>query len=206
MNSVIGNRDQSKQPCGPGRPMCPELHCAVLEATNRLLETQAVGDLTINGIAKEAGVSRPAIYRRWSNVREIALEAFLTSTEQQIPMARTSSAAEMLRAQIRAIAKFMRGSGGRIVAELVGEGQKDPEVLAEFRDRFLTQRRLAGRAVIEKGIESGEFDASIDVEIAVDLYAGPIYYRLMTGHGKLTDAFACELAARVLRALAPQST
>lgn len=184
--------------------MCPELHRSVLDATNRLLEVKSVGDLTINGIAKEAGVSRPAIYRRWSNVREIALEAFLASTDQQIRTSRADAAAEKLRAQIRGIAKFMRGRGGRIVAELIGEGQSDPDALAQFREQFLKHRRDAGRAVLAEGIASGEFDAEIDPELAIDLYAGPIYYRLLTAHAKLTDAFACELAERVLRSLRPQ--
>ncbi|MEM9030177.1 MAG: TetR/AcrR family transcriptional regulator [Pseudomonadota bacterium] len=201
MNALKTNSYDGDTRCGPGRPMCPELHRAVLDATNRLLETKSIGELTINGVAKEAGVSRPAIYRRWSNVREIALEAFLESTDQQIPTSRAGTASEKLRAQVRAITKFMRGRGGRIAAELIGEGQSDANALADFRNQFLQHRRAAGRVVIELGIASGEFDPDIDVELAVDLYAGPIYYRLLTGHAKLTDAFAQELADRVLRSL-----
>lgn len=201
MTAVKTNAYQGDGYCGPGRPMCPELHRSVLDATNRLLETKAVGELSINGIAKEAGVSRPAIYRRWSNVREIALEAFLASTDQQVPASRADTASDKLRAQIRAIVRFMRGRGGRIVAELIGEGQSDTDALALFRDQFLQRRRDAGRAVIKDGIAAGEFDPDIDIELAIDLYAGPIYFRLLAGHQRLTDAFAKQLADRVLRSL-----
>lgn len=206
MSTVKTDAYQPTAHCGSGRPMCPELHRSVLDATNRLLETHSVGELTINGIAKEAGVSRPAIYRRWSNVREIALEAFLGCTDRKIRGSRAETASEALKAQIRAIAEFMRGRGGRIVAELIGEGQCDPEALADFRDQFLTHRRASCRAVLEEGIANGEFDPNLDVELAIDLYVGPIYYRLLVGHAKLTDSFACQLADQVLRSISAEPT
>lgn len=200
---MIDGDDSVKVRSGPGRPMSDALHRAVLDATNRLLRENAVGDLTINGIAKEAGVSRPAIYRRWTNPREIALDAFLETTAAQIPVKEHATAKEMLHEQILAMARFMRGRGGRIIAELLGEGQRDAGMLAMFRERFLAARRGAARMVIEKGIETGEFDAAIDIEMAIDLYAGPIYYRLIVGHGGITDAFAEELTKRVYMALRP---
>ena len=186
---------------GPGRPMSAEVHAAIIDATNRLLETQSVGDLTIHGIAKAAGVSRPAIYRRWSSPREIALDSFLASASRQIPTLPSGDPVEAFSEHVVAMARFMRGRGGRIIAELIGEGQKDPEMLALFRERFLADRRRQARALIERGIAEGAFDPSIDIELAIDLYAGAIYHRALLHHADLDDGFAKALAMNVLRAL-----
>jgi hypothetical protein len=83
---------------------------------------------------------------------------------------------------------------GRIVAELLAEGQSEPETLADFRRRFFAGRRLAIREVIERGINSGEFDSRLDVEIALDTLYGAIYFRLILGHLPLDQEFAKALA------------
>ena len=186
---------------GPGRPMDPNVDRSILEATRSLLETQSVGELTMNGIAKAAGVSRPAVYRRWSSPREVALEAFLERTSDEVPTPDAGTAAEALSGHIVAMVRFMRGRGGRIAAELVGDGQGDPEMLAMYRSRLLEPRRREGRRLIERGVEGGEFDPDIDVDIAIDLYAGPIYFRTLAGHAALTDDFAQKLADRVVQAV-----
>ncbi|MGH1483382.1 MAG: TetR/AcrR family transcriptional regulator [Geminicoccales bacterium] len=181
--------------------MSAEVYRAVLDATNRMLEATRVGELTINTIAKEAGVSRPAIYRRWSTPREIALEAFLQSTSEAVTAPICDTSSEVLKAYILALTRFMRGRGGRIIAELLGEAQNDPELLTLFHERFLDSRREHGRGLIERGMESGEFDPKLDIGLMIDLYAGPIYYRALSAHAELTDDFAHELGACVCKAL-----
>jgi len=193
--------DVDVEPAGPGRPMSPEVHEAIIDATNRMLETQSVGDLTINGIAKAAGVSRPAIYRRWSNPRDIALDAFLASADRSIPAEPKGNPETAFKNHVRAMVRFMAGRGGRIIAELVGEGQKDPEMLALFRERFLTDRRAQARALIEYGVEKGSFNPVFDPELVIDLYAGAIYHRALLHHGKLDRSFADQLANVMLRLL-----
>lgn len=184
-----------------GRPMDPKVHDAILSAAIELLETQSVGELTIKGIAEAAGVTRPAIYRRWSTPIEIALDAFLETTGREIPIDLGGDPVKALAAHILAMTRFMRSRRGRIVAEILGAGQGDPELLALFRERFLNQRRDLGRALFRKGIEQGAFDPDLDIDLAIDLYAGPIYHRALAGHSNLTDAFAERLFALVKGAI-----
>ena len=192
---------EATSPMARGRPMDPKVHAAILRAAADLLETQGVGGLTIKGIAEAAGVTRPAIYRRWSTPTEIALDAFLGIAEREIPTEAGDDPAAALAEHILAMARFMRGQRGRVVVELLGAAQSDPELLALFRERFLGRRRALGRALFEAGIAAGAFDPDLDVELAIDLYAGPIYHRAIAGHEALSDAFAQALAGRVLRAV-----
>lgn len=193
-------KNEATQPVR-GRPMDQKVHDAILSATMKLLETQSVGDLTIKGIADAAGVTRPAIYRRWSTPTEIALDAFLETADREIPFEDGDDLVEALTEHILAMTRFMRSQRGRVVTELLGAAQSDPELLALFRERFLEQRRKLGRVLFQDGIDRGAFDADIDIDLAIDLYAGPIYHRALAGHETLTDAFAERLADYVLRAI-----
>jgi AcrR family transcriptional regulator len=184
-----------------GRPMDSKVHNAILTAVLKLLETQNVVDLTIKGIAQAAGVTRPAIYRRWSTPIDIALDAFLETTEQEISVDVNGDPAEALAAHILAMTRFMRSPRGRLLAVLLGAAQSDTATRAAFRERFLKQRRKHGRILFERGMNFGKFDADLDIELAIDLYAGPIYYRALGGHQMLSDKFAKGLAKRVLRAV-----
>lgn len=179
--------------------MSAEVHAAIIAATNKLLETQSVGELTIKGIAKAAGVSRPAIYRRWSNPREVVLDSFLESASRRIPVPSSGDPIEAFSEHVYAMVCFMQGRGGRIIAELIGEGQSDSEMLNLFRERFLADRRARARALIERGILEGAFKSTIDIEFVIDLYAGAIYHRALLHHGELDDDFAEMLVKSVLQ-------
>lgn len=185
----------------PGRPRSEEAHRALLEATTRLMEAMPIRNITIAGIAKEAGVGKPTIYRWWDSKCAIVMDAFLDATAPHIPFPKGKSALDSLAMQVRLVIQLLRGRSGRIVAEMVGEGQSDTHILEEFRDRFFSQLLAPARAVIERGKEAGEFDKSLDTDLALDLIYGPIYYRLLVGHQPLDDHFAMALPERIAAAL-----
>jgi len=185
----------------PGRPRSEEAHQALLDATARLMEAMPIRQITIAGIAKEAGVGRPTIYRWWDSKCALVMDAFLATAAPQVPFPKDKSAIDALTLQVKRLIKFLCGRSGRNVAEIVGEGQSDPHILEEFRDRFFSQLLAPARAVIEKGKERGELDEHLDTELALDLIYGPIYYRLLVGHQPLNESFAKALLERVATAL-----
>ncbi len=191
----------SKPTRKPGRPRSDEAHQALLDATGRLMEKMPIRNITIGGIAKEAGVGKPTIYRWWDSKCAIVMDAFLATTAPKIPFPKSGSAVDALTLQLKRVIKLLRGPSGRIVAEMVGEGQSDPHILEEFRDRFFSQLLAPARAVIESGKKSGELDRKLDTDLALDLIYGPIYYRLLVGHKPLNESFAKALPERVVAAL-----
>ncbi len=185
----------------PGRPRSVEAQRAVLEATARLMETVPVRVITIDGIAKEAGVGKPTIYRWWDSKCALVMDTFLATAAPKIPFPKSGSATDALSLQLKRVIKLLRGRSGQIVAEIVGEGQSNPHVLEEFRRRFFTQLLAPARAVIERGKEIGELDKSLDTDLALDLIYGPIYYRLLVGHQPLDAKFSENLPKRIVLAL-----
>ena len=69
-----------------GRPRSEAARQAILEATRTLLEATSVRDLTIETIAKQAGVSKSTIYRWWPNKAAIVIDA----VEAMVPRTRLS--------------------------------------------------------------------------------------------------------------------
>jgi AcrR family transcriptional regulator len=185
----------------PGRPRSEQAHQALLDATARLMAEMPIRNITIGGIAREAGVGKPTIYRWWDSKCALVMDAFLATAAPQIPFPKSGSAVAALKLQVKRVIKLLRGRSGRIVAEMVGEGQSDPHVLEEFRERFFSRLLGPARAIIEQGKNTGELDRTLDTDLALDLIYGPVYYRLLVGHQPLDAAFAKALPERVVMAL-----
>jgi AcrR family transcriptional regulator len=189
----------------PGRPRSKAADTAILDATMRLLRTTPVGQLTIEAIAREAGVGKPTIYRRWPNKNAVVLDAAFRFVAEQLEFPATDTALDVLLTQVETVVSLMNSRVGQVLAELIGEGQSDPETLASVNERFMHVRRESAARLIERGKQSGEFDPSIDVELAIDLIYGPLYYRLLTGHLPLDSAFARDTVTWVMRVIRPAS-
>jgi AcrR family transcriptional regulator len=184
-----------------GRPRSESSRVAILEATWTLLKTTTLRDLSIEAIARESGVGKTTIYRWWPNKTAVVMDAFFEKLNPEIQFPECGSAAEAIADQIALLIKAFGGEYGRIVAQIIAEGQACPGTLASYRDRFLHARREAAKAIIRQGIESGEFNPALDPELAIDLLYGPIYLRLLVGHLPLDQVFAKELSDWGLNAL-----
>ncbi|BAZ13883.1 transcriptional regulatory protein TetR family [Calothrix sp. NIES-4071] len=193
--------DETKSSKRSGRPRSLASKEAILNTTWKLLQAGTVKDLSIEAIAREAGVGKTTIYRWWSSKAAVIVDAFMAQVEPEIPSIETESAVIALKEQITALAKAFTGDNGRIVAEIIAEGQSSSEALKSFRDRFILPRREAALSVIEKGIKLGEFDESLNPELALDVSYGSLYYRLMVGHLPIDEDFAEHLPDVVIKGL-----
>lgn len=185
----------------PGRPRSEAAHQAILQTVAKMMETTPVRAITIGGIAKAAGVGKPTIYRWWDSKCALVMDAYLERmTPKNLPE-KPTGIIDALSEQLTRTITQLQGRDGKIVAEIIGEGQSDPHILEEFRQRFIAQLLAPARELIEQGREIGEIDKNLDTDLALDLIYGPVYYRLLVGHQPLDDAFARSLPSRVLAAL-----
>lgn len=184
-----------------GRPRSEESRAAILDATWGLLKTMCLKELSIEAIARAAGVGKTTIYRWWPNKAAVAMDAFFEKLVPEIQFPEGVSATEAITQQMQLLVKAFSGDYGRIVAQIIAEGQACPETLVNYRDRFLNPRRAAAKAIIQQGIESGEFDSKLDPELAIDILYGAIYFRLLVGHLPLDRQFAEALPQWALKVL-----
>ncbi|MCB1531183.1 MAG: TetR/AcrR family transcriptional regulator [Rhodospirillales bacterium] len=184
-----------------GRPRSEESHRAILDATRRLLTHNSVAKLSVEAIAKKAGVGKTTIYRWWPNKQAVVMDAVFSQPGFHNILPASASSFDGVRAQVDKLMRQLSGKNGRVVAEIIGEAQGDPEALKNLVENFFQDRYNALAGYLEQGKDSGEFPADLDIEAAIDVILGPIVFRLMTGQD-FDAAFEENVSLMLRKALA----
>ena len=73
------------------------------------------------------------------------------------------------------------------------------------RDDFLAGRRSALAEVLRRGIERGDLRCDLDLELALDVLGGPLFYRLLVTGGPIDEQLAEGVADLILRGFSPRA-
>lgn len=182
-----------------GRPRSEATRKAILAATLQLLRDESIQAITIEAIARQAGVSKATIYRWWQSKASVVIDAFIEHHVVKTPLRHDIHPAEAMLAHWRLFAEQYSGWAGRIVAQILAEGQSDPDVQREFRERFYYGRRAVIREVVEKLRKEVPAVTRIDPEMLMDMFYSPVYMRLLWGYGPIDDKFISEYPISVFR-------
>ena len=177
---------------GRGRPRSPETREKILKAAYEMLIEVGFMDLTIEGVAAKAGVGKPTIYRRWKCKAELAMDAFLEAVNPEIAFPDTGSAKEDFREQMQKVVKLMNSPRGEVLANVIGCGQANDDLITAFRKNWLLPRREDAKRIFQRGVERGELKDDVDVEVAIDALYSPLFYRLLLKHQALSNKFVDE--------------
>ncbi|GGG26944.1 TetR family transcriptional regulator [Rhodococcoides trifolii] len=182
---------------------------AVLQATMELLDgrggTPAVTlqKLSIESIARQAGVSKMTIYRWWPNKAAIVIDSFIDNHVVQTPVRQDGPALAALREHLASLARVYSGPEGRLIAQLIAECQYDAATLAEFKERFWKGRVAAAQSLIERAVLEGDLTPGLDPDLIAETLYAPIYFRLLFQTGELDRASTEALLDAVLTGFAP---
>lgn len=186
-----------------GRPRSEAARRRMLDAARDMLEEGGLLSVTMEGVAARARVGKPTVYRHWKNRHELAMAALLaTSAEMSVPSP-AQAPLEALRAQLKAMATLFASGTGRHVTALLSSGYGETELSKAFRSHFVQARRDEGRTLLERAMAAGEIRPDVDVHVATDLIYGPIFYRLMMGHGPVDASFVDRLLSELNAGLQP---
>jgi len=86
---------------------------------------------------------------------------------------------------------------------LVEEARRNPALAGTIRDEFLSGRRAALSAVLKRGVRRGELRRGLDLELALDVLGGAIFYRLLVTGGPIDERLAEGIVELILRGFAP---
>jgi AcrR family transcriptional regulator len=172
---------------------------AVLHAADDLLAEQGFAAVTIEGIAARAGVAKQTIYRWWSSKVDVLLDTLIDDSRTRLAVPDTGSAVEDARRHLRSLAAFItQDPAGKVLLALIGEAQHDAEMARIFHARYLDQQRSDERAMLARGVDSGELPGDLDLDAALDALYGPVFYRALMSGGPIPRAFTDALVHRVL--------
>jgi AcrR family transcriptional regulator len=172
-----------------GRPRNVETEKAILAASYDLLLEAGFGTVTVEKIAERAKVSKATIYKWWPNKAAVVMDGFLSAAMSRLPVPDTGSAVNDIIIHASNLAKFLTSREGKVINELIGEGQFDLKLAAEYRLRYFNPRRLDARRILERGVQRGELKEELDLELCIDLIYGPIFYRLLVTGENLEEDF-----------------
>lgn len=162
-----------------GRPRSEEAKTSILQTAYELLLEHGLAGVTIEGIAKKAGVSKVTIYKWWQTKSALVLDAFFAATETILPVPDTGFIKDDLFQQANNLSEFINSPKGKVISEFIAEGQYDSEFAKEYRSRYFVPRRFISRKIFERGIQRGEIKENTDIELCIDLIFSPIFYRLL---------------------------
>ncbi len=191
----------NQQRRGRGRPRSAtaEAHSAILTAVYELLQERSVRDVTMEAVARKAGVGKPTLYKWWPTKAALVLAVVQERVMDGLEPPMLGTAEAVIRGTVRGLIKAFNGFYGKVMAELIAEGQSEPALLQELYDRHIGQRRAETVAAVERDKAAGEFVADTDADVLIDTIFGAIYYRLLLRSAPLTEEFGERVVDQVLR-------
>jgi AcrR family transcriptional regulator len=162
------------------RTLDPGVDDAIAAAALALLVERGFARMTIEAVAKAAGVGKPAIYRRFSD--KAGLVAHVISG--QLPVLELPDLGDSRAELWRAVEQGLPVDGPSyvgLIGGLIAEQDRHPELIEAFRERILLPRRGIVRSIIERGQARGQIRVGLDPEAALELMAGSFLARVFAG-------------------------
>ncbi len=179
------------------RPRDQAIDRAVVDACVELLDEVGRHRLTREQIARRAGVSLPAVTRRFDSVDDILLAVASTPPHRPDELADADSLRSFLVMALNRTARtFAKVPIRRSAAELLAAAAGDERIEKAFQTT-LGDLRAEGLAWVEHAREVGEIAPDVDGEMLLDLVNGAAYYRLLW-RGEIITPDDAEQLVRVI--------
>lgn len=181
----------------------PEVTDAIRTAVLQELAEYGYGRLSIERVARRAGVGKAAVYRRWPSKLPIVLDIVSELAAQTLPTPDTGSLQGDIRELLTVAAKVLRHPiAVQILPDLLAEAVRNREIASALRNAVRAAQGGIVETVVRKAVNRGELPANADTDLALDLVAGPLYWRLMMDQAAPPDDYLDRLAAAAVAALA----
>ena len=178
-----------------GRPRNPAADEAILDAARDVLARKGFTGTSMEEIARQAGVGKDTLYRRWSSKEDLVLFLLKVIAEQTVKAPQLDDPRYALFLFLQAIRKVnMDTDLGPIIAGTVGESARNERLAAGFRD-FWRERRTIPAALVRRIAPSTATDE--EIETILDHILGPIYYRLLLTGAPVDDEYLWELIGTI---------
>ncbi|WBB52061.1 TetR/AcrR family transcriptional regulator [Verrucosispora sp. WMMD573] len=179
-----------------------EITSAIRRALMQELAAVGYGRLSIEAVARRAGVSKTAIYRRWNSKLDLVLDVVSAAASRKLPMLDTGT----LDGDVRLLLLVVSGALGhpvasQIIPDLLAEAARNPQIAGTLQGALKDYQDRIGKIVIGRAVERGELPGGADPRIAADLIVGPIYWRMAIARSPLDPAELDRMARAAVAAL-----
>ncbi len=182
----------------PGRG--PKVRTAVLSATLGELTDSGYAALTVENVARRAGVHKTTVYRRWKDRESLVADAVTELAGTREPFPDSGDISADLHTLARSLVRFLASPAGQAVtAVTLSDAGRIPEVAAAQR-HFFEDRYRQAEPVIRAAIARGELPAGTDPAEVVRAVIAPIYLRILVTAEPISERTANTAADAALAA------
>ncbi|MFI6766988.1 TetR/AcrR family transcriptional regulator [Streptomyces sp. NPDC050355] len=167
-------------------------------------ELAAVGfaRMSIEGIARRAGVGKTAVYRRWRSKLHLVLDVVSAVAAAGLPAPDTGSLRGDVRMLLEVAARALKHPmASQIIPDLLAEAARSPELAQALKTALHDSQQGVAAAVVARAVERGELPQDVDAHLALDLLTGPLYWRLLVVRDGLPKGYLDALSGSVVAAL-----
>ncbi len=180
-----------------GRPRDPERDLAILRAARTVIGQKGFTGASMEVIARTAGVGKDTLYRRWRSKEQLVQDLLAVIADDGVRVNDDDDPGFALFTFLQDVVRLNTESDfGAIVAGVIGESARNPEMARSFRAFWADRRRVAG-TLVRRMIGPDRPDR--DVEQILDHVLGPVYYRLLLTGDEITDEYLWELVVGIPR-------
>ena len=187
-----------------GRPRDPELEGRVFDAVMQIYAHGGWSALTFEAVARESGVGKSSLYRRWDS-QQTLLHAAMKARWLPVHNIDTGSLQSDLRELAQMIFDNRTGDYANMSNRLLIDAARFPE-LREVSSPYMEETVLQARAIIRRAAARGEVPSSLNHGLLMDLVVGAVNNHVLTTPLKLrkemqrkAPSFLDELVKIVLR-------
>ncbi|MBA0045454.1 TetR/AcrR family transcriptional regulator [Mycobacterium sp. NPDC050853] len=163
---------------------------AVIHAADDLLVAKGYAGVTMEGIAKAAGVAKQTVYRWWGSKADVLMDVFLEDAALQLDPPDLGSLEADLRHHLGVTALFlMADDAGAVFRALIGQSQHDPQLADAFRARYLREQQARDQIPFARAVARGELPADVDIARLAEQLVAPLYYRVIVTGEAVGDEF-----------------
>jgi len=185
-----------------GRPRSERSHRAILDTAARLLRERGYANITIEGVAAEAGVGKTTIYRRWSTKASLYMDLYAELAAKIVPPADTGDLVTDLALLVRGAFKLYRETAaGLALAGILAEAQSNAEVSKIVRNEFVPSRTRITLTILERAAKRGDIRKDIDLRRASEIVSGGVWFYVLAGRGMLNDREATRLVTMLVQGI-----
>ncbi|ELS52770.1 TetR/AcrR family transcriptional regulator [Streptomyces viridochromogenes] len=191
-----------------GRPRSEAVERSIMEGVLKLLEDGVpLAELSIERIARTAGVGKATIYRRWSGKEELFVDVVRAAEPPDPELPGTSARDDLVVLMEHLRRRGLMSRSSVLLHNVIAQMKSSPKIWDAYHAIVVEPRRRKQHAILRRGQESGELRTDIDVDVMNDMIFGPMLVRaVMRPDADLPEGLAEQMVDTVLEGLRPVSS
>lgn len=184
------------------------LTAAIFEATLQEVHDRGYAEVTVDGIAERARVSKASLYRRWPALSQLILAAARSAMPTAADVPDTGSLRTDCLLLLGEVARQLQGATGAAIRGLLGDSLRNPAAAAEIRAFGSGNAVVVMQQIIDRAVARGEVEPALATRSRAEVGPALLRQRFLFTDGDLPDSYLQEIVDDVVLPLlgVPPST